>query len=80
MRYVGMSIILDSFIVFCSSSSSVGSPPTFPPAVMLRVIPSTVVVRIFANFITCQLAAIQACVYCLPSAGYQSGSARVRRP
>ena len=54
-------------IVFCSSSSSVGSPLTLPHAIMLRVIQSHVV-------------ALQACVYCLPSAGYQSGSARVGRP
>ena len=33
-------------------TASVGSPPTLPHAVMLRVIQSTVVVLILANFIT----------------------------
>ena len=61
-------------------TASVGSLPTLPHAGMLRVIQSTVVVLILAISLPCQLAALQACVYCLPSAGYQSGSAKVRRP
>ena len=43
-------------------TASVGSPPTSPLAVMLRVIQLTVFVLTLAIFITCQLAALQACL------------------
>ena len=47
-------------------AASVGSPPISPLAVMLRVIQLTVFVLAIAIFITCQLVALQACVYLLP--------------
>ena len=43
-----------------------GALPTSPLAVMLRVIQLTVFVLTLAIFITCQLAALQACVYLPP--------------
>ena len=43
-----------------------GSLPTSPLAVMLRVIQLTVFVLTLAIFTTCQLAALQACDYLPP--------------
>ena len=55
-----------SFAYHPPPAASVGSPPTSLLALMLRVIQLTVFVLTLATFITCQLAALQACVYLPP--------------
>ena len=53
-----------------------GSPSTSPLAVILRVIQLTVIVLTLAIFITMSVSCPSGLVFiCLPSAGYQSGSA-----
>ena len=72
----GVSIFSDFFIVFYLLSSSRRLHRIFAnltARAYVRVIMLTVFVMTLAVFIICQFAA-------LPSAGYQSGSARVRRP
>ena len=72
----GVSIFSDFFIVFYLLSFSRRLhrlSVNLTARAYIRVVMLTVFVMTLAIFIICQFAA-------LPSAGYQSGSARVRRP
>ena len=71
----GVSIFSDFFIVFYLSSSRRlhRLSANLTVRAYIRVVMLTVFVMTLAIFIICQFAA-------LPSAGYQSGSARVTRP
>ena len=71
----GVSIFTDFFIVFYLSSSRRlhRLSANLTVRAYIRVVMLTVFVMTLAIFIICQFAT-------LPSAGYQSGSARVRRP